>query len=144
MNGENKQLISDEDEELKHIKQKKLEELMRLKEKKPLTKPEPVHVTDSNFSEIMNKNALALIDCWASWCAPCVYIAPIVEELAKDYAGKVFVGKLNVDENPRTANQFQVMGIPTLLIMKSGREVDRIVGVTPKSHIEARLKKHME
>ncbi len=144
MTGEHKQLISDEDEELNRIKQKKLEELMRLKEKKTLTKPGPVHVTDSNFSEVMNKNALALIDCWASWCAPCAYITPIVEELAKEYADRVFVGKLNVDENPRTANQFQVMGIPTLLIMKNGKEVDRIVGVIPKNHIEARLKKHME
>ncbi|MDH5374677.1 MAG: thioredoxin [Candidatus Bathyarchaeota archaeon] len=117
---------------------------MRLREKKQEMSAKPVHVTDSNFNETVNKHSLALVDCWASWCAPCVVIAPIIEELAKEHAGRVLVGKLNVDENPRTAGRFQIFGIPTLLIMKNGKEVDRIVGLVPKNHIEARLKKHLE
>jgi len=144
MTGKHEQFISDEDEELRRIKEKKLEELMRLKEKKQEMSVKPVPVTDSNFSEIVDKHALALIDCWAPWCGPCVVIAPIVEELAKEYAGKVFFGKLNVDENPRTAGRFQIFGIPTLLIIENGKEVDRIVGLAPKDHIKARLKKHLE
>jgi len=144
MTGKREQFISEENEELRRIKEKKLEELMRLKEKKQEMSVKPVPVTDSNFSEIVNKQQLALIDCWAPWCGPCVVIAPIVEELAKEYAGKVLFGKLNVDENPRTAGRFQIFGIPTLLIIKNGKEVDRIVGLAPKDNIKARLKKHLE
>lgn len=143
MNGEHEQFISGEDEELRRIREKKLRELMRLREKKQEMSVKPVHVADSNFNEIINKHSLALIDCWASWCAPCVVIAPIIEELAKEYAGKVLVGKLNVDENPRTAERFQVFGIPTLLIMKNGEEVGRIVGLVPKSYVKARLEKYL-
>ena len=102
----------------------------------------PVHVTDSNFNEIVNKHSLALIDCWAAWCGPCLALAPTVEELAEEYAGKVLVGKLNVDGNPKTAGRFQIFSIPTLLLMKDGRETDRIVGLVPKKHIEAVLRKH--
>jgi thioredoxin 1 len=144
MSGEHKQFTLDEDEELRLIKEKKLRELMGLKETKPKMSLKPVHVTDVNFNETVNKHSLALIDCWAPWCAPCVVIAPIIEEFAKEYAGKVLVGRLNVDENPRTARSFQIFGIPTLLLMKNGKEVDRIVGLVPKNHIEARLKKHLE
>jgi thioredoxin 1 len=104
----------------------------------------PVPVTASNFGEIVNEHPLALIDCWASWCGPCVVISPIVEELAKEYVGKVLFGKLNVDENRRTAERSQIFGIPTLLIIRNGKEVDRIVGLVPKDQIEARLKKHLE
>jgi len=144
MTGKHEQFISEENEELRRIKKKKLKELMRLKEKKQEMSAEPIPVTDSNFSEIVNNHPLALIDCWAPWCGPCVVIAPIVEELAKEYAGKVLFGKLNVDENPRTAGRFQIFGIPTLLIIRNGKEVDRIVGLAPKDHIEARLRKHLE
>lgn len=144
MDGEHERFISEGDEELRRIKEKKLRELMRLKEKKQEMSAKPVHMRDSNFNQMVNKHSLALIDCWASWCGPCVVIAPMIEELAKEYAGKVLVGKLNVDENPSTAGRFQILGIPTLLIMKNGKEVDRIVGVVPKNHIEARLKKHLE
>lgn len=144
MTGKHEQFISEEDEELRRIKEKKLKELMKLKEKKQEMSAKPVPVTDSNFSDIVNKHPLALIDCWAPWCGPCVVIAPIVEELAKEYVGKALFGKLNVDENPRTAERFQIFGIPTLLIIKNGKEVDRIVGLVPKDNIKARLKKHLE
>ena len=104
---------------------------------------EPAHVTDANFNKIVNQHHLALIDFWAPWCSPCLALAPTIEELAEEYFGKIFVGKINVDENPLTAERFQIFSIPTLIIMKDGKEVDRIVGLVPKKHIEAVLKKHL-
>lgn len=100
-------------------------------------------ITKSNFDQIVN-NPLVLIDCWAEWCKPCLVVSPIVEEVAKDYTGKVVVGKLNVDENKELSNRFNIMGIPTLLIMSNGKEIDRIVGVKPKDVIEASLDKHLK
>lgn len=142
MNDEHEQFIS-EDAELKRIRMKRLKEFMEQKEKKKEINMEPIHVTDTNFNQIVQKNPLALIDCWAGWCGPCRALAPTIEELAKEYAGKVLIGKLDVDENPRTTEQFQIFTIPTLLVMKEGKEVDRIVGLCPKNHIETILKKHL-
>ena len=139
MSDEHEQFISEEDEELRRIREKKLVEL---KEKKLEMTAEHV-LTDSNFNEIINKHSLALIDCWAPWCGPCLALAPTIEKLAEEYAGKVLVDRLNVDENPRTAERFQIFSIPTMLIMKNGREVDRIVGLVPKNHVEAVLRKHL-
>ncbi|MEM4704684.1 MAG: thioredoxin [Candidatus Bathyarchaeia archaeon] len=139
---ESKQFISDE-EELERIRKKKLKELARLKETKLEMSKEPFHLTDLNFDEVVGKNSLVLVDFWAAWCGPCRALAPTIDELAKEYAGKVLVGKLNVDENPNTAERFQVFSIPTVLIMKDGREVDRVVGCVPKEYIETALKKHV-
>lgn len=142
--AENREGFISEEDELKRIKERKMRELMKeFKEKKGMT-GEVIHITDSNFSKVVGENSLVLVDFFADWCMPCRMMAPIVEELAKEYAGKVLVGKINVDENPATADQFQVFSIPTLVIMKSGEEVDRIVGFVPKSQIEARLKKYLE
>jgi len=135
------QFISDE--ELKRIREKKLKEYMRTKERVHDMEAELLHVTDADFNDVVSKNALALIDFWASWCGPCRALAPTIEELAKDYAGRALVGKLDVDENPATAERFQVFSIPTVLIMKNGREVERIVGCVPKDQIETALKKHL-
>lgn len=143
MNGKHEQFISDEDEELRHIKEHKLKELMQKQERKQNMNANPVHVTDADFDEVVRKNQLALIDFWAEWCGPCRMIAPTIEELAREYSGKVFVGKLNVDENSCTAERFQVFSIPTLLIMKNGKEADRIVGCVPKENIVVTLKKHL-
>ena len=140
MNSEHQTSAPDNDE-LERIREKKLAEL---KEKKPEIGDKPVHVTDSNFNEITKKHPLALIDFWASWCGPCQALAPTIEELAKEYAGRILVGKLNVDENPQTAECFQVFSIPTMLIMKSGQQVDRIVGCVQKKYIDAALRKHLE
>src|SRR4030067_2088815 len=98
---------------------------------------EPIHITDANFDETLKNNKVALIDFWAGWCGPCRALAPTVEELARDYSGKVLVGKLDVDENPKTAECFQVYSIPTLVIMRNGQEVDRIVGCVQKKIITA-------
>jgi thioredoxin 1 len=140
MNGEHERFISDEDEELKRIRQ---HELQKLAEGKDGMKTEPQHVTDSNFNKTVQENQLALIDFWAAWCGPCRALAPTIEELANEYGGKIFIGKLNVDENPSTAQRFQVYSIPTMLIMKNGSEVERIVGCVPKANIETALKKHL-
>ncbi|MDH7563932.1 MAG: thioredoxin [Candidatus Bathyarchaeota archaeon] len=143
MSNEHKQFISEEDEELKRIQEKKLKNMIdQLERRKKLT-TEPAHVTDSSFNETVEKNPLVLIDFWAAWCGPCRALAPTIEQLAAEYAGKVFVGKLDVDENPATAERFQIFSIPTVLVIKNGCEVERIVGCVPKQHIENALKKHL-
>jgi thioredoxin 2 len=96
----------------------------------------PVTITDATFSAEVESSPLpVLLDMWAPWCGPCQMVAPVVEELAKEMAGRVRVAKLNVDENPATATRFGVRSIPTLLVLKAGKELDRIVGVQPKSAI---------
>jgi len=103
----------------------------------------PITVTDATFNQAVQQHPLMVIDCWASWCSPCRIIAPVIDEIAKDYAGKVVFGKLNVDENPQISEQFGIFSIPTLLIIKNGNEVDRIVGAVPKQLIESKLQKHL-
>src|ERR1051326_5055995 len=108
--------------------------------KTPLLIPSPFTGTDATFASEVEQSALpVLLDLWAPWCGPCRLIAPVVDELAKELAGRVRVGKLNVDENPAIAQRFQVRGIPALLVLKGGRELDRIVGVQPKAEIMRRL-----
>ena len=113
--------------------------------KTPLTaEVQPVTITDRNFAEEVEKSPLlVLLDLWAAWCGPCRIIAPTVEQLAKEFSGKVRVGKLDVDANQMTAARFNVQSIPTLLILKNGREIDRIIGVQSKEAIAQRLEKHL-
>lgn len=116
----------------------------RCKNPLPAFSETPVHITDANFTETVEKSALpVLIDFWAAWCGPCRLIAPVIDELARELAGKVLVGKLNVDENQLTAGRFGVQSIPTLLIVKNGRETERLVGVQPKGAILNRLKTYL-
>lgn len=96
----------------------------------------PVTITDQTFArEVMQANLPVIVDFWAPWCGPCRMIAPALEKIARDYAGRVRVAKMNVDENPQTPMQFQVQGIPTLLLVKNGRVVDRIVGALPEPQL---------
>jgi thioredoxin 2 len=100
----------------------------------------PLIVTDATFAAEVERSPLpVLVDAWAPWCAPCRTIAPAIEQLAAELAGRVRVAKLNVDENPATASRFDVRSIPTMLVMVGGREVDRIVGAQPKAAIRQRL-----
>src|SRR5262245_16093753 len=100
----------------------------------------PLTVTDATFSSAVERSPLpVLVDAWAPWCGPCRIVAPVIDELATELAGRVRVAKLNVDENPQTAARFNLRSIPTLLVMKAGREVDRIVGALPKAEISRRL-----
>lgn len=117
--------------------EKKLRELIGQMSTPSIDKP--IVVSDRNFEQTVKNYPLIVVDCWAAWCAPCRTIAPVVEELARAYSGKVVFGKLNVDDNPETAEKFGIRAIPTLLVMKNGSEVDRIVGVLPKNQLEARI-----
>jgi thioredoxin 2 len=102
----------------------------------------PVTVTDATFSaEVERSPVPVLVDAWAAWGGPCKMIAPVIDELAAEMAGRVRVAKLNVDENPMTASRYNLRSIPTLLLFKGGREADRIVGVQPKSEISRRLER---
>jgi thioredoxin 2 len=100
----------------------------------------PVEVTDTTFpAEVEQSRTPVLLDLWADWCGPCHMLAPTIDQLSSEMAGRVKVAKLNIDENPGVANRFGVRSIPTLLVLKAGREVDRLVGVQPKQEIVRRL-----
>ena len=93
-----------------------------------------LQVNDTNFStEVLNSNLPVLVDFWATWCHPCRSISPLIEELAKEFAGRVKVAKLNIEENPGTPGKYRVMSIPTLILFKGGKIVDQIVGAVPKA-----------
>jgi thioredoxin 1 len=101
-----------------------------------------LHVTDSTFDEeIINSDTPAMVDFWAEWCGPCKMVAPVLEELAKDYAGKVKIAKMNVDENRQTPARFGIRNIPTLILFKGGEVAQTIIGAHPKSHINEQIKK---
>jgi thioredoxin 1 len=107
-----------------------------------MASPNVIEVTDSNFdAEILKSPLPVLVDFWAVWCAPCRAIAPHVEAIANDYAGKLRVGKLDIDSNPEVPSQFEVRSIPTLLIFKEGKVVGQIVGAVPRAKLEDLVKK---
>jgi thioredoxin 1 len=104
----------------------------------------PVAVTDDSFeNDVIQANKPVLVDFWATWCGPCLMIAPILEEIADEYTDQVTVAKLDVDENPQTPAQFGVMGIPTLILFKEGETVERITGYMPKDRLLAKLTPHL-
>ena len=101
-----------------------------------------VEFSESNFEqEVSQSPTPVLVDMWAAWCGPCRLIAPVVEEVAGTYQGRMKMGKLNVDDHPQVAAQFRIMNIPTLLLFKDGKEVDRIVGVVPKEELTRRIER---
>jgi thioredoxin 1 len=102
-----------------------------------------LELTESNFNEAVKNYPLLVVDCWAEWCAPCKMVAPVIEELAEDYQGKIAFGKLNMDYNPSVVAQYQIMSIPTLLIFKNGKLVDQKVGAMPKGVLEPELVKYI-
>lgn len=101
----------------------------------------PVDITDDSFtSEVLSSPGVVLVDCWAPWCGPCRMVAPVLEELASEYRGKVKIVKLDTDENPKTAMKYNIRSIPTMLIFKGGDHIDTLVGALPKQEIENKLK----
>ncbi|OFV89579.1 MAG: thioredoxin [Acidobacteria bacterium RIFCSPLOWO2_12_FULL_65_11] len=101
-------------------------------------------LTDGNFDEtVLKSGGPVLVDFWAEWCGPCKRLAPTIDALAGDYAGRVTIGKLNVDENPNTAFKFNVRGIPALLLFKGGQLVDQVVGLQPKENIKQVIDRHL-
>jgi thioredoxin 1 len=103
---------------------------------------QPITFTDAEFRDQI-KDGLVLVDFWAPWCGPCRMVGPIIEDLAKDYAGKIKVGKLNVDDNQNAAMAYRVMSIPTVILFKDGQPVETIVGAVPKSAYQQKLEKHV-
>lgn len=143
----------EEDKELEEIRRRKLRELSskvfgKETERKERTvrtaaPNKPVEVTDTSFEKVVQNYPLVVVDCWALWCPPCRMIAPIVEELARDYVGKIVFGKLNVDENQMVAVKYQIMSIPTMLVFKNGKLVDRIIGAMPRRMLEAKITRYL-
>ena len=103
-----------------------------------------IHITDASFkTEVLESPTLAVTDLWAEWCGPCKRMAPVLDEIASEYAGQIKVTKLDVDANPNIPGQYGVMGIPTLLVFKSGQLVETIVGFLPKDRLLAKLLPHL-
>ena len=99
-----------------------------------------LEITDDNFqSEVVNSEAAVLVDFWAPWCGPCRQIAPLIDQLADEYAGSVKVGKLNIDENPQVTSQFGIQSIPTLMVFKGGEVTERFVGIPPRTRLTEAL-----
>ncbi|GIV98364.1 MAG: thioredoxin [Herpetosiphonaceae bacterium] len=100
----------------------------------------PIPVTDQEFEEkVLKSQEVVMVDFWAPWCGPCRAVAPILDELAKEYEGRVTIAKVNTDENPKYAMQYKVQGIPTMIFFREGKEVDRIVGAGPKAYYKNKL-----
>lgn len=137
--------MSFEADEVELIKQRKMAEMMdkmnSISEKNSPWPAEPVPVNDSGFDGFVRKYSKVVIDCWAPWCGPCRMLSPTIEALARDMTGKVAFGKLNTDENFQVSHKYGISGIPTLLLFKEGKLVDKMVGAAPRSMVEQKIKK---
>ncbi|BFI76359.1 thiol reductase thioredoxin [Sulfurisphaera ohwakuensis] len=127
-------MTTEKDPELEKLLEKKAKELMSQK-----PKGEVIHLDSKNFDSFLASHKIAVVDFWAEWCAPCLILAPIIEELAEDYP-QVGFGKLNSDENPDIAARYGVMSLPTVIFFKDGEPVDEIIGAVPREEIEIRIK----
>ena len=136
----------DTDKELDEIMARKRSELVtnaQLGENKSSSVSSPIMLTDSNFEQALKENPLLVVDFWAVWCGPCRMVAPVIEQLASELAGKVVFGKLNVDENPAISRAFGIQSIPTIAIFKNGKAIDAIVGAVSKSQMQSTISKYL-
>lgn len=134
------------DEEVKKINEKKFEELLKqqkLQKSRQEPSGKPVELTDANFVQTVKSHPLVVVDFWAPWCGPCKMVSPVLEELASEMVGLATFGKLNVDDNPTISQQFEIQGIPTIMVFKDGEPVDGLVGAAPKQMIEARIRPYV-
>jgi thioredoxin 1 len=114
-----------------------------VKPEKPVAGPStPIELTDASFDNmVLKSDKIVVVDFWATWCKPCLMIAPSMKELASEYAGKVVIGKLDVDKNPKTAQKYQINSIPMVMFFKNGKLVDKLMGAMPKSEYKAKIDK---
>ena len=135
-----------EDEELRIINEKRMKKLQQIVNEKELLKniTDPIELDDSDFTESINKFPLLLVDFWAPWCGPCRMMSPVIDQVGKEYQGKLVVGKVNVDENPSISRQFGISSIPTLILFKKGQAVNNIIGSVSKSRIDEMVRMHLE
>ena len=135
-----------EDEELKIINEKRMKNLQQILNEKELMKniKDPLNLDDSSFFQTISKFPLLLIDFWAPWCGPCRMMSPLIDQVGKEYMGKLVVGKVNVDENPTISRQFGISSIPTLILFKKGQAVNKIIGSVSKNKIDEMVRMHIE
>ncbi len=129
------------DEELENIRKKYISSVLKENSKKEEIKMEPVVLTDSTFDAEVKKDHILVVDFWATWCAPCRFLTPVIEELAKEYAGRISFGKVDVDENPNVSAKFDIRSIPTVMMFKDGKVADISIGAVPKQMLETKLKR---
>ena len=135
-----------EDEELKIINEKRMKKLQQIMNEKELLKniKDPLNLDDSSFFQMISKFPLLLVDFWAPWCGPCRMMSPLIDQIGKEYMGKLVVGKVNVDENPTISRQFGISSIPTLILFKKGQAVNKIIGSVSKNKIDEMVRMHLE
>lgn len=133
------------DEELENIRKNMYNSILNAKKLEKVEKMDgkSVELNDGNFDQMVNKPGLMVVDFWAEWCAPCRFVSPVLDELAKEYAGKMVLGKLNVDLNPQVSARFMIRSIPTIMFFKDGKPVDTVIGALPKPMIETKIKKNL-
>jgi thioredoxin 1 len=132
------------DKKLQRTKLARVKDVRRADhQKREETLDQPIEVTDATFKEVVQSNMLVVVDCWMPWCKPCNVVAPVIEELSEDYAGKILFGALNVDENPRVSMQYEIRSVPTLLIFKRGKLLDRIIGVVSRQLLESKITQYL-
>ena len=124
-------------DELEAIRQKKMERLQTM------TSGEVLILDDNNLAETVREHSFVVLDCWAEWCGPCKMVAPVIEQLAVEYAGRITFAKLNIDENMDTATKYRISAIPTMLVFRNGEMAGQIIGALPKNHIEQKLQEFM-
>lgn len=135
-----------EDEELKIINEKRMKKLQQIINEKELLKniKDPLNLDDSSFFQTVSKFPLLLVDFWAPWCGPCRMMSPLIDQIGKEYMGKLVVGKVNVDENPTISRQFGISSIPTLILFKKGQAVNKIIGSVSKNKIDEMVRMDIE